>query len=283
MRRLLLGILGIALVGATLAAPARATTPSVSQWVRVFHSQVDLTDGGVTEVLRIGGSSTSRLSLVGVVLSLSTPSSSGDVWLESWPNPAYATDPHPVTKLSGTATSGIWRVRIPLTRYVPAGTYRLAVKWRAGGADVFNGSVRTITIVNPHGDMSPPTLVSLNRPVEGASISQRTTPLISAHVTDTGSGVGLVYFCYLSDSDPSGEQPCEPATLATGTRRDGIWRAPMTLLSMLPTGPASMRVQLVDRVTRDSTWDPADELDAIDGPSTASAIPYGRGDFTIVR
>ncbi|GAB3867828.1 hypothetical protein GCM10028801_42720 [Nocardioides maradonensis] len=278
MRRLFIGILGIVLLGAALAAPrAQAATPTVSQWVRIFHQQVDLTDGGVTEVMRIGGSGSASLRLIGVSL---TGVSAGAKRFVSWPTSTYGADAHPVTKLSGDRTSGIWRVRMMLTRWVPADTYRVAVLWRVGQDRVWKQSTRSVTVVNPNGDVQSPTLVWLRSPLEDQEVPQSTGAVASFRLSDDRSGVGLVWLCYVSASDPYGEQPCDEAKRVSGTNLDGVWAAHLDQLSLLPTGPAAVRVEVWDHMQNDSTWYPADE--PMLGGGSGGPFPGGRGDFTIV-
>lgn len=278
MRRLFIGILGVVLLGTALSAPgAQATTPTVSQWVRIFHQQVDLTAGGATEVMRIGGSSTAPLTLIGVRL---TAVSAGGKSFVSWPTPTYGADAHPVTKLSGDRTSGIWRVRMMLTRWVPADTYRVAVLWRVGQSRVWRQSTRSITVVNPDGDVRSPTLVWLRRPLENQDVPRSTGGVAAFRMTDDRSGIGLAWLCYVSVSDPYGEQPCDEAKRVSGTDVDGVWAAHLDNLSTLPIGPAALRVEAWDHMQNDSTWYPADE--PMFGGSSGGPFPGGRGDFTIV-
>lgn len=285
MRRAMIGAV-VAVVGAMAAAgpvpgPAQAATVAVSTSVRISDRSLDLTDGGVVDRFRIAGSSSRRLELAGIVLSRHDPSGPGNA-IGTVPNPIYPTNARWTTKLSGDRDSGDWRVSLPVRGWTPAGSYDLSVVWNVGWSGtrtVDTGKV--VTIVNPHGDLRPPVLNSWITPHEGADLSLRSTPLVSFHVTDHGSGTGLVWICYLSKSDLSGAATCDEARLTSGIRWDGVYSAHLGNLpySHLPTGPAAFWIQLNDYAGWPSSWAAAD----VAGPAFGSPIPGGQGDFDLVR
>ena len=281
MRRSVLGVVIALLTGVSLVgAPVEARTATVSTSIAVADRDLDLTSGGVVDTFRVGGRSSRALALVGVTLTRRDDAGLRNA-IGSVPNAIYPTKASWTTKLRGDRYSGVWRLRLPVRAWTPAGTYDVSVTWRVGGyvrQPVETGT--TVVIVNPHSDLRAPVLSSWITPAEDADLSLRGTPLVSFHVKDHGSGAGLAWICYLSKSDLSAAATCDEARLTSGTRWDGVYSAHLQNLpySHLPNGPAVFRIELYDYAGWTSSWTAAD----VAGPALGSPMPGGQGDFTVV-
>ncbi len=288
MRRVVsLGAVVLALVLSALAgspaghaAPATdPPEPTVTHSVRVLHRQMDLTEGPRRLVLRVTAHAARTLDLTRGIMTSATPWAMFGVNIETEYHNTYVMGSHPIKKLSGGDRGGVWRVRIPLQRHLPADAYHLSLDWNVGGVEAESTLTKTVVVTNPHSDTHAPVLVSLNRPAEEATFSRHDRPQVSLHLRDRGAGISLVWVCYL-DTDDVNEEPCDEAHLASGTIHDGTWTTRMTNLTMLHPGDGAFRIQLNDRVTLFDVWDPADQpIDDFSG----RVIPDGRGDFTLTR
>lgn len=273
---LLLAAVAATSTGQAARATAPSTDPAVSYTVRFAHRTMDLTDGQGTLALRVTGSADRSLRLKAVILTSQTQFAYNSVYIDtSWPI-VYDMGRHPVTKVSGSARSGVWRVRIPLRRHLPADTYHLQLVWRVDGVKEWKPLHKTVAITNPHSDTHAPALVSMDRPTQDATFSRHDQPKVSLHLRDPRAGVALVWVCYM-DKDDTDEEPCDEAQLSKGTIHDGTWTTRMTNLTMLHPGAGAFRIILYDRVTLLSIWDAADNpVDYTLGKVIPSA-----GDFTL--
>jgi hypothetical protein len=284
MRRLVLGLLAgaTALAALSVAPPTQAgtsTDPTVDQSVRLSFRKVDLTDGKRVLELRVKGSADARLHLLDVVMTDErgdNPPANG-TWIDLRYPFGYRTGYRPIRKVSGGHRGGVWRVRIPLDRHLPAGAYGFFVYWEVGGVDVTRVLGKTVTIANRHSDTSPAVLVAQERPAAGATVSRSQAPRVALHLRASGAGVSLVWVCYYNVADPDNLR-CDEAKPTSGTLHDGVWTTRLTRLRKLATGDVALRVTVYDRVTHESDWVPADQTSTY---PDAQVIPGGRGHLTL--
>jgi hypothetical protein len=218
-----------------------------------------------------------------MVMMGTTPTpSGGTVRVETaYPN-GYVMGYRPIRKVSGGPRHGMWRVRIPLDRHLPADTYHFYLEWSVGGVDVESALKKTLTVDNTHSDTHPPVMLALQRPAAGASVPHKPWPTVSMHLRDRGAGVGLVWVCYYDlagDPRAPGALQCDAARRRAGTKHDGIWTTRLTHLRKLDPGDVVLRITTYDRVMLECDWVPADQL-ADDG-FPARVIPGGRGHINL--
>src|SRR4051812_8374863 len=173
MRRVVsLGAVVLALVLSALAgspaghaAPAtEQAEPTVTHSVHVLHRQMDLTSGPRRLVLRVTAHAARKLDLTRVILTSATPWATFGVRIETEYHNTYVMGRHPIKKLRGGDRGGVWRVRFPLQRHLPADTYHLSLDWNVGGVEVENTLTKTVVVTNPHSHTHAPVLVSLGPP-----------------------------------------------------------------------------------------------------------------------
>lgn len=145
-----------------------------------------------------------------------------------------------MSRVSGTPQDGIWRLFVSIPSSSPSGTWTFGYM---GAYDVANNTT-SISAPNPvlsgaafsvvggsGADAIPPTiqaLYSAPNPVKAGDIV-----VISAHVTDAGSGVSTVYLEYVP---ANGSGLTTNLSRISGTPQDGIWQLAVSIPASAPPG-----------------------------------------------
>ena len=186
----------------------------------------------------------------------------------------------PASRISGTATSGIYRVTIPVSRFSSPGTWflEIAASDSTGGQAVFGRGVSAIfeyDHVLPDGlpgifsvantgavDNVNPALLSFALSPAEVNVVAVPSPLtFTFRITDTLSGFGSATLTLFA---PAGDAlttvPVTAAHRISGTALDGTYNVPFTFPAKMPGGTWSATLLI-----RDATGNPALYDGAVNG------------------
>lgn len=192
----------------------------------------------------------------------------------------------PANRISGTATAGLYRVTIPVSRYSTPGTWfiEIAASDTPGAQAVFGRGVSAIfeyDHVLPDGlpgifsvtntgavDSAAPELVTFTRSPSAVNVvSAAATLTFSFRITDALAGFGTATLTLFT---PAGEAlvalPITAANRTLGTAFDGTYTATFSLPPRMPSG-----VWFATFLIRDSTGNPV----LYDGAVSGLDFPLG--------
>ena len=192
----------------------------------------------------------------------------------------------PANRLSGTATSGVYRVTIPISRFSSPGTWFLevAVSDTIGGQAVFGRGVSAIfeydhvlldglpgifSVANTGAvDNVKPALVSFALNPLAVNVSSVPSPMtFTFRITDTLSGFGNATLTLFT---PAGDAlttvPVTAASRISGTGLDGTYSVTFTFPARMPSGG-----WFATLLIRDATGNPS----LYDGGVNGLAFPQG--------
>jgi hypothetical protein len=158
-----------------------------------------------------------------------------------------------VSRLSGSVRDGVWSITGAVARYSLPGTFRVEVlAWdRVGHESRRIYQAPTLTVRDRDPDTRPPEVEALLRPTSDATFDVRKAArdvVVKAHVTDDLSGALGVTFCLLRPHNGGYTNlRCPAPRLVSGTRRDGVWRAVITIPRGSVGGDWNIWVMVDDR------------------------------------
>ena len=192
----------------------------------------------------------------------------------------------PANRLSGTATAGVYRVTIPISRFSSPGTWflEIAVSDTIGGQAVFGRGVSAIfeydhvlldglpgifSVANTGAvDNVKPALLSFALNPSAVNVSSVSAPLtFTFRITDTLSGFGKATLTLFT---PAGDAltavPVTAANRLSGTALDGTYSVTFTFPARMPSGG-----WFATLLIRDATGNPSLYGGAVNG----LAFPQG--------
>lgn len=271
MRRLpLLGLLAALVLSLVpTAAPSEAGTGSATllRSVTVSRTTVDLSKGGTTVV--VTAHARDPKGVKGFYAYFDRPGVR-DLIVEGM---------NGGRRIHGTRYDGIWRAKVHLPSFMPAGSWKLTafIKDRTGTARAMHRE-RGLRVINPHGDRTAPKVAELITPADGASTAVGSTLAVSLHLRDDVSGIASADVCASYDHVPSTPLNCTGAVRVSGSQTDGKWMAWVS--GFTQPGTWRLSVQLYDHAHRYAFYvaDPCGDL--CQSPATFP-IPDARGTFTV--
>jgi anti-sigma28 factor (negative regulator of flagellin synthesis) len=182
---------------------------------------------------------------------------SGSIEFRS-PNGQRVTEAAQFTKLSGTATDGMYEAKVTFKRYIMPGPWKVTALHMVDNVEngITLGSRRiaakgfpTTIEVESIEDEAPPSLVGLSISPSSVNVmSESKSVNVGAHITDDKSGVASASITFES---PNGKQTTARAafTKVSGTEIDGMWEATVTFEQFIQSGTWKVKsVHLEDNV-----------------------------------
>ena len=192
----------------------------------------------------------------------------------------------PANRLSGTATAGVYRVTIPISRFSSPGTWflEIAVSDTIGGQAVFGRGVSAIfeydhvlldglpgifSVANSGAvDNVKPALVSFALNPSAVNVTSAPSPMtFTFRITDTLSGFGSATLTLFT---PAGDAlttvPVTAANRISGTALDGTYSLTFSFPARMPSGG-----WFATLLIRDATGNPS----LYDGGANGLAFPQG--------
>jgi hypothetical protein len=181
----------------------------------------------------------------------------GSVAFES-PTGGQTTGRVPFTKVSGTATKGVWEATVPFKQYIQPGTWKVtSVNMTDKEGDMTRlsstqleakGFAHTVLVESTE-DNEPPVLAGLSiAPASVDTSSGNQTVTITAHITDNLSGFASGWVAFRS---PNGKQSTGKFTFTkvSGSETDGMYEAKVTFDQYIAPGTWKINnILLVDNV-----------------------------------
>jgi hypothetical protein len=181
------------------------------------------------------------------------------------------------TKMSGTASDGVYQAVFIIPQGAEAGTWKLTrvtLKDVSGNSVDYGPSFPTqfpagtqtnLLVTNTPPDTEPPALVSLDFTPKSVDVSNAARIItVTAHLTDNSSGLqhAEVYF----SSPSNAQQALSSFALTSGTATDGMYQASVTIPESAEAGAWKLvRVNLLDNANNSVDY----------GPSYSTQFPSG--------